>query len=228
VWDGGKFNFHNHAYVDSGGGTSTIANYVYTALPFVTGTVTTTGSGTSRTATASAGTPFATAAIDASATNTTASYLQTPQGLYQITARSSDTVVTIATPSGYTNEVAVSGTVWKKWFASTTSPDIDSTSAAEYLMESTQSSLAVTTATKLGMIIFGTTTVDGHSITYVYDGQNNASSIIVPFATLHNDLAGLQGGTSNEFYHLTSAEYTGTGTGNFVRASAPTITNPSV
>ena len=228
VWDGGKFNFHNHAYVDSGSGTSTIANYVYTALPFVTGTVTTTGSGTSRTATASAGTPFATAAIDASATNTTASYLQTPQGLYQITARSSDTVVTIATPSGYANESAVSGTVWKKWFASTSSPDIDSTSAAEYLMESTQSSLAVTTATKLGMIIFGTTTVEGHSITYVYDGQNNASSISVPFATLHNDLAGLQGGTSNEFYHLTSAEYTGTGTGNFVRASAPTITNPSV
>lgn len=228
VWDGGRFNFHNHAYVDSGSGTSTIANYVYTALPFVTGTVTTTGSGTSRTATASAGTPFATAAIDASATNTTASYLQTPQGLYQITARTSDTVVTIATPSGYANEVAVSGTVWKKWFASTSSPDIDSTSAAEYLMESTQGALAVTTATRLGMIVFGTTTADGHSITYVYDGTDNASLFSVPFATLHNSLAGLQGGTSDEFYHLTNAEYTGTGTGNFVRASAPTIANPSV
>ena len=46
--------------------------------------------------------------------------------------------------------------------------------------------------------------------------------------TNHNDLAGLQGGTTNEYYHLTSAEYTGTGTGNFVRASSPTLTTPNL
>ena len=42
--------------------------------------------------------------------------------------------------------------------------------------------------------------------------------------TEHNSLIGLQGGSSNEYYHLTSAEYVGTGTGNFVRTSSPTIT----
>ena len=40
----------------------------------------------------------------------------------------------------------------------------------------------------------------------------------------HNDLASLQGGTTSEYYHLTSAEYTGTGTGVFARKDAPTFT----
>ncbi|MFA5407037.1 MAG: hypothetical protein WC307_06795, partial [Candidatus Nanoarchaeia archaeon] len=44
----------------------------------------------------------------------------------------------------------------------------------------------------------------------------------------HNDLSSLQGGTTNEYYHLTSAEYTGTGTGNFVRASTPTLVTPII
>lgn len=46
--------------------------------------------------------------------------------------------------------------------------------------------------------------------------------------TDHNDLSNLQGGTSNQYYHLTNAEYTGTGTGNFVRASSPTLVTPDL
>lgn len=46
----------------------------------------------------------------------------------------------------------------------------------------------------------------------------------------HNSLTTIQGGTSAEYYHLTSSEYTGTGSGDFVRKTAPTfvtnITNP--
>jgi hypothetical protein len=44
----------------------------------------------------------------------------------------------------------------------------------------------------------------------------------------HNDLGGLQGGTVNEEYHLTSAEYTGTGTGVFVRSTSPTLVTPAL
>lgn len=47
-------------------------------------------------------------------------------------------------------------------------------------------------------------------------------------ATNHNLLSGLQGGAAAEFYHLTSAEYTGTGTGVFARQTAPTVTAPTV
>lgn len=40
----------------------------------------------------------------------------------------------------------------------------------------------------------------------------------------HNSLSGLQGGTTSEYYHLTSAEYTGSGTGVFARVASPTFT----
>jgi hypothetical protein len=121
----------------------------------------------------------------------------------------------------------VAGTVWKKLFASGQSPVVNSTVAANYNVESTQPLYSITAATKLAMIVFGTTTA-AITLTYVYDGQDNASLVVSPLSLLHDSLAGLQGGTVGEFYHLTSAEYTGTGTGNFVRASAPTIANPSV
>jgi len=42
--------------------------------------------------------------------------------------------------------------------------------------------------------------------------------------TVHNNLSGLQGGTDAQYYHLTSDEYTGTGTGNFVRLDSPSFT----
>jgi hypothetical protein len=227
VWDGGNWLFSNHVYVDSNVGTTTITDAIYTVLPFVTGTVTITGTGTSRTATASAGTPFATAAIDASAVNTDASYLQTPKGLYQITARTSDTVVTIATPSGYTNESAVAGTVWKKWFVGNASAEINNTTVAQVDTDTTKGSLPVTNDTRVGLIIFGTTT-SNRTVSIVYDASLNATSFTTPLAAQHKDLAGLQGGQAGEFYHLTAAEYTGTGTGNFVRATGADLTNPHI
>lgn len=46
--------------------------------------------------------------------------------------------------------------------------------------------------------------------------------------SVHNDLSGLQGGTAAQYYHQTSAEYTGTGTGVPVRTSSPTIVTPAV
>lgn len=39
----------------------------------------------------------------------------------------------------------------------------------------------------------------------------------------HNNLIGLQGGSANEFFHLTAAEYSGSGTGEFVRRFQPTM-----
>lgn len=60
----------------------------------------------------------------------------------------------------------------------------------------------------------------------------SAYQIDSAFATLfspsainnHNDLLGIQGGVSNEYYHLTSAEYAGTGTGVFARKTSPAFT----
>jgi hypothetical protein len=166
--------------------------------------------------------------IDASATNTTASYLQTPQGLYQITARTSDTVVTITTPSGYTNESAVAGTVWKKLFGITT-PTITSISPnyTDFGVITTQPSTVVTTATKMGILGFVTSDAT-RTISLTYNGEDRNTHVNTPLANLHNDLAGLQGGVATEYFHSTSAEYTGTGTGVFVRATSPALVTPDL
>ena len=66
----------------------------------------------------------------------------------------------------------------------------------------------------------------------VSQGGTTATQIDSAFATLftpggvtdHNSLLNLQGGTGGQYYHLTSAEYTGTGTGNFVRLNSPIVT----
>lgn len=54
------------------------------------------------------------------------------------------------------------------------------------------------------------------------------SMLAVSGTSTHNNLAGLQGGTTAEYYHLTSAEYTGTGTGNFAKATNPVFTTPNI
>jgi hypothetical protein len=223
--DAGTWDFTVFASVSSIGGVqTTVKRQMYAALPFVTGTVTTTGTGTSRTATASAGTPFATTEIVASATNTLASYLQTPQGLYQITARTSDTVVTISTLTTYVNESAVAGTVWKLLFAGGASPNL-TTSITQYDIISVQPAFTISVLTKLGAITFATST-GVRTVTTTYNGTLRNTHIASPLAVLHNQLGGLQGGAADQQYHLTDAEYTGSGTGVFARVASPTLVTP--
>ena len=230
VIDAGIWDFTNWVGVSSTTGSNLLTRQVYTAIPFLnTYTVTMTGTGTTRTATASGGTPFATGVIDASATNTTASYLQTPAGLYQITARTSDTVVTINNvPTTYTNEVAVAGTVLKKLFGITTA-EINSTTPDYGLYEvtTTAGAYAITTATGIGILGFFTCS-NTHTITVPYNGTTHNTHVSTPLANLHNDLAGLNGGVATEYYHSTLAEYTGTGTGVFVRATSAVLTSPNL
>jgi hypothetical protein len=229
IIDSGIWAFANWAGLNSHTGTNTLTRQVYTAIPFLTGTVTMTGTGSTRTATASAGTPFATAVIDASATNTTASYLQTPSGLYQITARTSDTVVTIGdVPTTYINEATVAGTVLKKLFGITTGAISNVTpDYGLYEVTTTATSYAITAATGLGILGFFTSSTT-HTITVPYNGTEHNTHVNSPLVNVHNDLAGLNGGTSGQYYHLTSAEYTGTGSGNFVRATNATLVGPAL
>lgn len=44
----------------------------------------------------------------------------------------------------------------------------------------------------------------------------------------HNDLNGIQGGSTTERYHLTAAEHTGTGSGIIVRQTSPLLVTPSL
>ena len=81
--------------------------------PLITSDVTITGTGVSRTAT-SVSTMFNTVTIDATAIQPLLYALQTPTGTWNITAKASSSVVTITTPKGYVNEIAVLGKLWAK------------------------------------------------------------------------------------------------------------------
>jgi len=233
--DAGTWSFDFYASVSSTGAgrVSSITKNIYRVRPNSLSTVTTTGSGTSRNCKASAATgkPFSTDSITASATRTACSFVQTPKGLYQITARNNDTSVTILVPSTYTNESAVAFSTWKLMFGNSTGTITAlTTNYSLYQTNSVQPAFTFETKDKIGKVIFGisnnTTTVN-----YVYQGTERYSHINTPLAVLHDNLAGLDAsGTS--YHHMTTAEYTGTGTGNFVKQDSPTfttkITTPAV
>jgi hypothetical protein len=73
---------------------------------------------------------------------------------------------------------------------------------------------------KLVIKVYGTTTETSNVTLHIlHSGTQNYSHFHTPLVLSHNEIAGLQGGTSNQYYHLTNAEYTGIGTGAFVRNS---------
>ena len=61
------------------------------------------------------------------------------------------------------------------------------------------------------------------------DGVQASNSVSVSIfsaagSSNHESLTGLLGGAAGDHYHLSGVEYTGTGTGNFVRLASPTLT----
>ncbi len=71
-------------------------------------------------------------------------------------------------------------------------------------------------------------TVDGMTVLQTGVGGYSRWVAISGKYFAHNNHAGLQGGTTNEYYHLTAAEYTGSGTGVFARVNSPVFTTPSL
>jgi hypothetical protein len=107
-------------------------------------------------------------------------------------------------------------------------PTITHTAVAIQNIETVQPSFACNATDKL-VFKFYVTTSSGSSITVhlVHSGSAHYSYISTPLLLQHDDLAGLQGGTTSQYYHLTNTEYTGTGSGVFVRSTAPNITSPT-
>jgi hypothetical protein len=65
------------------------------------------------------------------------------------------------------------------------------------------------------------------TIHLVHSGTTNYTWVATPLSLRHNDLSTIQGGNGTERYHLTSAEYTGTGSGVFAKTSSPHIITPT-
>ncbi len=221
--DAGEWLTDTYTAVDStiGGRVSSITRNIYHVDVEGTETMTTTGAGTSRTATASGGTPFVSG--DADAANVDAGYLQTPQGLYQITAFTNGTTVTIETPSGYSNEAGVAFSVWKNLMSINTGTitSIDPAFAMHRGI-SIQAIVSIDPTDKLAESVFAicnNTTI----VSFTHNGSDRFSHFHSPLITRHNDLEGLDEGN---FQHMTAAENTGTGSGVFVRTNSPALVTP--
>ena len=202
--DGGIWEFDLYRYVDDVTNVSTI---VAQALRRFSGggTVAITGFGTSRTATITGDTPFL--GGDANADITLAGYLETPTATFQITGFSSTSVVTIETPGGYVNESGVAYAIHRNLFQVESSEINDTTVTLENVVTAQPTFTGFGLTDELSVRFYGrTTNTSNTTISLVHDGTTHYSHIHTPLVTRHNDLAGLQGGTSNEYYHLTATQ----------------------
>lgn len=206
--DAGTWIFNTWCGVSStaGGRISSLSRNVFQVIS-VGGTITTTGTGTTRTATVTGSTPFVSGDFNASMVNT--GFLQTPQGLYQIVGYTSSSVVTIATPSTYANETGVSNNwLWRKLFGINTGTI--TAVAPNYSLITTQvaqPAFTINATDKLGSIVFATSN-NTTTVNFLHNGSLRYSFVTSPLVTSHQDLALLQGGSSTERYHLTSAQAT--------------------
>lgn len=214
VIDAGVWNFDIFCGVDSATGVTRLIQNV-NRVRLGAGTVTITGTGTTRTVIASEGTPFSTSNIDVNSSLDITSFLQTSSGLYPITARTSDLQVSILVPTTYTNQSTVTFSVHKKLFGVTTAElnNISGTAPtwtglSQQILQSVQNAFSIEVTDKLSTSFFGVSTSNNRSVQFAHNGTARYSHLSTPLVTLHNNLAGLQGGTSNEFYHLTAAEKT--------------------
>ena len=182
-----------------------------------TGTITITGSGATRTATVSGSTPFQNTAGnnklntgDASSNASLSSYIQVPGGIFPITAYTSASVVTITVPTAYVNDTAAAFDIWYPLFE-LTSGSLVSPNPTLYTVTSTQPGFAVNASDTIGLQTFGSSTASfsGAASTPGYYHSNNSTNtqFTSPIAILHDDLSGLQGGASGQYYHLTAAQY---------------------
>jgi len=87
------------------------------------------------------------------------------------------------------------------------SQEVNSTTAAEYIFETVQSAFVVATTDRIVIKISGKCVGGAVTFHFLHSGTNHFSYLHTPFRTLHNQLIGIQGGLSNERYHLTAAQY---------------------
>jgi hypothetical protein len=204
--DGGLWTFNTYAHVSSAAGTSTIVQRINKRV-IQTGTFMATGAGLSRTGYASWN---AFVSGDATSDITQATLVETPNSTFWITGYISPTTVAMrATSTGDINESGSNWAMYRFLFKATT-PEINTTSSGNLIETRTvqPTFTGINPTDRLVAAYFAQTTNVGNiTFTLYHDGTTQASNIVTPIITRHNDLAGLQGGTSDQYYHLTSGEY---------------------
>lgn len=197
--DGGLWVFRTYARVSNDTGTSEIISRI-NKRTIKSGTVTITGTGTSRTITSSD--PIF-VLEDANSSILNATLIETPTETFWISAFTSATQVTAITDnSGYINETSVSIHMYYKLFEATTG-DINGNTAKLYETKSIQPSFNIVPTDSILIAYFARTTSTNKTLTLYKGGTINYSHIVTPIVYRHNSLKGLNEG---EFQHLTTAQ----------------------
>lgn len=185
----GQWEFHIYRYVSATGGISEILQSIYTNHT-ETGTIAITGTGTSRTATVTGGTPFV--AGDAGATISVCAWIQTPNGQFRITGYTSTSVVTIECLSTYTNETGVAFSKDTYRFKATTG-DIQETVVTEQLIPYfLVAPITIAATDKLVTRMFAKTdSVSAKTVSFVYGGEISYSHFHSTLTPRHSSLSNL-------------------------------------
>ena len=236
----GAWTFLSYAGVDRAAGVTEILFNVTRVRPSANKVITSGGPGASRTATVVTG-EFTLANLEAvtgaglGGTIDSDAYLQTPSGVYRITARADNNNVTILVPATYVNEPApgVLFSIHKRLFQVTTGEISNLTGVAPYTLQlytttSVQPAYTVLDTDKLAIYRFAKATDPAAVVIYYsYGGTDRYSRVDSPLTTLHGDLAELQGGVgvvpNEEYYHLTAAQHAAMVAGYIPLIAAPAV-----
>ncbi len=205
----GTWTFNMYGYVSSANNVSSLPVTVRT-VKAISGSITITGSGTSRTATVTGATPFISG--HANSDITLCGLIQTPQGVFRISGFTSSSVVTITTLSTYVNESTVTYLIHELLFTDATT-EVNNLSVGLIQSQSIQPTFTLGVTDKLSISIYARTNAAANRTLYFYHGGTQYySNFVSPLITVHNDIPGTQGGDATDKIHLTAAEYSSVGT----------------
>lgn len=202
--DSGAWVFNTFAYVNNNNGVSYIPTSVYKVVAG-SGTVTITGTGTSRTAIVTGGTPFVVG--DANGDITLSGHVQTTNSVLRITGFTSSSQVTVETLSTYVNETSSAYSTHHVLFTDTTT-EINFEVVGLTTTKTIQPEFTIGLTDKLAVAYFARTAANANRTLYLYHGGTDHYTYIeTPLGVLHNELSGLQGGGTDEKYHLDLTKY---------------------
>jgi hypothetical protein len=119
-----------------------------------------------------------------------------------------NTFASVDTPSTGLTKIIISAFLLstggsETFLFSSTTENITATAATIYTFSLVEPQYSCTTTDYLVVKYSASTTNNFNTtVTLYHGGSLNYSHIHTPFITLHNDLAGIQGGLSNDYYHL--------------------------
>jgi hypothetical protein len=204
----GTWTFKIYGRTSNATGNNQIALRVNKRVGITGCTGTFTGAGATRTFTTTGCAPFV--AGDANANRLLANLIETPTQTAWINGYISSSQVTVTlSDAAFVNVAGTPFSAMYYYLFNTTTGDINTTTGAELqTITTTQPAFTASPTDRLVLALFAKTDqVSSRNISLYHGGTANYTYFTTPLSTQHNDLAGIQGGALDDYYHLTQLKY---------------------